>query len=195
MRLSGLKKVTHLARRIGVDHSVFTNFMNDRGRHKGGKGLLGTKSMQRLERMEREITESMAATPVMQLAEEGTPWRSEAAETPDLRSYLDAIAASPQSAQTLILRTRALEGIGFLPGDWVIVDLQAEPRLGDPVCADLSDPATGAIAETVFRIFEPPFLVASSLAREYRRPIEIDENVTIRGPVVRLPRPTHRSAA
>lgn len=80
-------------------------------------------------------------------------------------------------------RSRALELAGVLPGDTVLVNLARQPRPGDIVVAQVY----GSVArdtETVFRIFEPPYLVAASADPTFRRPYLIDpERVSVMGTV------------
>ena len=59
------------------------------------------------------------------------------------------------------LRTRALEGAGYLAGDIVITDASVTANAGDAVIAQVFDPRSGS-PETVFRILESPYLVAAS---------------------------------
>ncbi len=92
------------------------------------------------------------------------------------------------SSHPWVLRTRALEIAGFHPGDVVLVDLNAEPIAGDVVCAQLYD-FNKMRAETVFRLYEPPYLQGSTFDRTQMAPILIDKNVGIKGPVVFLLRP------
>lgn len=86
------------------------------------------------------------------------------------------------------LKTRALETVGFMPGDIVVIDLGEPAQAGDAVCAQIYD--TKAMrAETVFRLYEPPFLHAATFDRMQSAPILIDGNVGIKGPVVMSIRP------
>ena len=85
------------------------------------------------------------------------------------------------------IRTRAVEGRGILPGDVVIVDLNATPSKDHVVCAQVYDWQTRQ-AETVWRVFEPPYLVAAALdpvlAERLRRPLIVDnDRVIIKGVV------------
>lgn len=86
------------------------------------------------------------------------------------------------------LNTRALEVMGYLPGDVVIVDLNGHPQPGDIVVAQHYK----ARVETLFRMFTPPFLVAAANDRVPRPPMLVDNaTVAIRGVVVAMFRP-HR---
>lgn len=89
-----------------------------------------------------------------------------------------------------ILRSRALEAMGYLPGDVLLVDLNERPVDGDVVCAQVYDRSGNA--ETVFRLLERPFLVAASFDRRLIKPLLIDnELVVVRGVVVASVRPRH----
>lgn len=95
------------------------------------------------------------------------------------------------------LQSRALESAGYLPGDVLIVDMNAKLAPGDVVCAQLYDWARSR-AETVFRIWEPPALVSATMDPDLRKPFVVDsENVVIKGVVVGTlrPRPVRPRAA
>lgn len=80
-----------------------------------------------------------------------------------------------------VLDTRALELAGYLPGDVVLVDLNAEPEDGDAVLAQHFDLQT----ETVFRLYQKPYLVAAAVDRVPRAPLLVDDRrVLIRGVVI-----------
>ncbi len=88
-----------------------------------------------------------------------------------------ALAAGRNTIEAWVLRSRALEAAGFIPGDILIVDHAATPQDGDAVCVKILD-RTGR-PETAFRILEAPFLVAASLDQGFsRRPILIDNDRT-----------------
>ena len=79
---------------------------------------------------------------------------------------------------------RALEMAGYLPGDLVVVDLDRKAARGDAVCAQIYD-LDNDTAQTVLRLFEPPYLVAASSRAEFRKPDLVDdERVKIMGVVV-----------
>lgn len=84
------------------------------------------------------------------------------------------------------LNTRALDLLGYLPGDLVLVDLAVTPRAGDVVCAQIYDFQRGT-AETKIRAYEPPFLMMRSFEPSLREaPIYVDnERAVIMGVVTR----------
>lgn len=82
-----------------------------------------------------------------------------------------------------VLRSRGLEAAGYIPGDVMIVDLTAKPEQGDVVCAQVYD--RNGQAETVFRIYEDPFLVTATLKVSLVKPLLVDnDRVVVRGVVV-----------
>ena len=77
------------------------------------------------------------------------------------------------------LQTRALELAGYLPGDLIILDPHADPRPGDLVAADTYDIERDRQA-TIWRLFNPPYLVAASSDLRLIKPRLLDGAV-IRG--------------
>lgn len=82
----------------------------------------------------------------------------------------------------------ALVLAGYLPGDKVWVRDDIRPEHGDIVIAQVYNIETGT-AETVIRIYNPPYLTTASIAVEDRKPLIVDgERVLIRGVVIRSER-------
>ncbi len=77
-----------------------------------------------------------------------------------------------------VMKSFALELAGVLPGTVMIVDLNVTPRPHDIVCAQIYD-WSGTKTETVFRIFEPPFLVAHSVRTGPEKPVMVDNSTVI----------------
>jgi hypothetical protein len=119
------------------------------------------------------------ATPYV--ADDSSPWDG----------AVRALMGSHEAADPWVLRTRALDLAGYLPGDIVVLNLNATPRSGDVVCAQIYD-FTRMRAETIWRIYEPPFLVAASTDAAFRRPLS-DASVSIKGVVVASFRPRRTS--
>lgn len=93
------------------------------------------------------------------------------------------------------LQSRALEAVGFLPGDVLAVDISETPRAGDIVCADVDLILPGRI-DTIFRVFDPPYLVAATGSLPLLKPMIVDErHVIVRGVVVNMFRATGRKSA
>lgn len=82
-----------------------------------------------------------------------------------------------------VMRSYALEMSGILPGDVLIVDMNLQPKPKDIVCAQLFGRG-GSGAETVFRVYEPPYLMANSMRYGIQKPVPVDgEDVVIQGVV------------
>lgn len=82
-----------------------------------------------------------------------------------------------------VMRSYALELAGIIPGDVMIVDLNRMAKPLDVVCAQVYD-WSGSRTETVFRVFDPPFLLPRSLRQANEKPIMVDgANVVIKGVV------------
>jgi transcriptional regulator with XRE-family HTH domain len=114
------------------------------------------------------------------LAEDAVPFDAKSAD-PAVSAAIKALIGGRKAADPWTMRTRALERIGYLPGDIVIVDLGRLPEAGDAVCAQVYDWRRAA-AETVMRVYEPPYLVAASLDEGLRRPLVVDnDQVVIKG--------------
>ena len=77
-----------------------------------------------------------------------------------------------------VLRSNALLSIGYLPGDVMLVDLNERPRAHDVVCAQVYDWVRSR-AQTVFRLYEPPYLLASTTDQAVLRPLVVDDNVVV----------------
>lgn len=125
-------------------------------------------------------------------APEAEPYKLDGARAVD--PMVRAMLAGRNAADAWILRTRALELAGYMPGDIVAVDLATPAGAGDVVVAQVYDFDRGR-ADTVWRIYEPPYLVAASMDRALLRPLR-DDAVQIKGVVVGLfrPRPGSRVA-
>ena len=82
------------------------------------------------------------------------------------------------------LKSRALELAGYRPGDILFVQLGTPALKGDVFCAQIYD-WHAQRTETVFRIFQPPYLVAATADAELLRPYGADEeSVVIKGVVL-----------
>lgn len=87
------------------------------------------------------------------------------------------------------VQTRALELAGYLPGDELTADSSVVPRARDVVVAQILDHARGT-AETVLRVYEPPYLLTETTDERARQKPQLVDNdrVAIWGVVVRLVR-------
>lgn len=100
-----------------------------------------------------------------------------------IAAAVEAMCANRNAADAWVMKSRALEAIGYQPGDILIVDMNQAPQPGDVVCANIIDWQRGG-TETVFRVFQPPCLVAAPVAAGFLKPYMIDQNVVIKGTVI-----------
>ncbi|MBR0871165.1 hypothetical protein JQ633_12405 [Bradyrhizobium tropiciagri] len=119
------------------------------------------------------------------IADEGAPFdtRGTSVAIPSIVRFLAQLAKDHPNATPWELRTRALEQAGYQPGDIVVVDPSVPHRAGDAVAAQVHDPRSGAM-ETVFRIFEAPYLMSASNDPSLRKPMLVDnDRVIVIGPI------------
>jgi hypothetical protein len=186
-------KQTPLAKAAGVQPSSLSRVLK-----KDSTGTLHARTLSKLEKFSGISLAAVVNTPsapgLRGLAEDAVPFDAESAD-PTVSAAIKALIGSRADADSRTIRTRALECLGYLPGDIVIVDHRRRPVPGDIVCAQVyalgrSEP------ETVMRVYEPPVLVGASFDEELRRPLMIDDaRVKIEGVVLphRL-RPTASAA-
>lgn len=117
------------------------------------------------------------------LREDAAPFEAQGAD-PDVASMVALLLKSRRAAAPFTVKSRALECAGVLPGDTVIVDLGIVARPGDLVCAQVYEWRADT-AETVFRIYEPPYLVAATFDENLRKPLAVDDDkVIIKGVIL-----------
>lgn len=171
---------TRLAREAGIDPSTLSKFLGD------------PLNIAQLNTLSIEKIAAAGGIPPYQtqpvsmprgMAEgEAAPYVTEAPDAALARA-IQAAKAGKNGVDPWIMRSRALELAGYLPGDILMVDLNAEPQDGDAVCAQVYDKI--GRAETVMRIYEKPFLAAATTDRSLSRPLLIDDDrVQVRGVVV-----------
>lgn len=122
------------------------------------------------------------ATPAVSLQEgDGEPFSIQARSK--MARIIEALVDDQPAVDPWLIKNRALEDAGVLPGDIAIVNLNEVPQPSDVVCAQVYRWSEGK-AETLFRIYEPPYIIAASRDSEMRRPLLIDnDRVVIKGVV------------
>jgi transcriptional regulator with XRE-family HTH domain len=102
------------------------------------------------------------------------------------RPFMASVGGDRPGVEAWTVATSAMQIAGYLPGDHILVDRQQSEtcRAGDAVIAQCYDLASGA-AQTVFRLYEPPVLVAASARSEDQGVRVVDgRNVLLLGRVV-----------
>lgn len=126
--------------------------------------------------------EASASSGLRGFAEDAVQFDAESAD-PAVSAAIAALIGSRDAAVPWTIRTRALECLGYLPGDIVIVELGRQPEPGDVVWAQVSN-SGHSVPEMVMRIYEPPLLATATLDRQLRRPLTVNAQVIIRGVVL-----------
>jgi transcriptional regulator with XRE-family HTH domain len=171
-----------LAKAAGVQPSTLSRVLK-----KDSTVTLHARTLSKLEKVSGILLSAVIDTPSAPaprgLAEDAVPFDAESAD-PAVSAAIRALIGSREAADSRTIRTRALEGLGYLPGDIVIVDLDRKPARGDVVCAQVYELGRSE-PETVMRIYQPPVLVAASFDEQLQRPLWVDDaRVKIEGVVL-----------
>lgn len=157
-----------MARKAGLTASTLTRLMNqDNVRALGGTTI-------------DKICAAFGIAPpgVDHFEEDAKPFGG-----PDPRQLMRMALDSP-ATDLWRVSNDALEMAGYQIGDFLVVDMNARPVAGDVVIAQRYHFTEGR-AETILRIYEPPYLVAASTRPEYRKPILAEDSaIAIKGVVV-----------
>ncbi|MBL4820387.1 MAG: helix-turn-helix transcriptional regulator [Gammaproteobacteria bacterium] len=169
-----------LSRQAGIDPTTLSKFFNDKLQTAG----LSTQTIRKIEECTGlpafKTTKSSVARGLSE--NEAAPYLYFDNTAPHDRAVRAWINDQP-ALDPWLLNSRALELLGYMPGDILLVDLNKEAQTGDVVCAQSLDNRGGA--ETIFRTFEPPFLVAASMETALHKPLLIDDDrTTVMGTVV-----------
>lgn len=171
---------SELAARAGLDPSTLSRFLS--GQREGH--ALRPSSIRKIETVSGLAMDGGTPTePAGGFAEaEAAPLA--VAERSPLAAIIAALTDGRRNIDPWRLNSRALELSGYRPGDTLLVALGETPLAGDVVCAQIYDWPTGK-AETVFRIFQPPYLVASTTDPALLRPHAVDgQQVQVKGVVI-----------
>jgi len=181
---------SHLAGLIHTNPSTINRFLNDNT----ATHNLSPKNLRAIERVtgfDASVYPERGGHPRSGFAEEeAAPFEINGAlNDASIEEVVRAMTAHRQNADAWILQSDALENIGILRGDILIVDLAEKARPRDVVCAQVYDWNAGK-TQTIFRIYEKPFLISASARPELMRPfIEDDDAVAIKGVVTHILRP------
>ncbi len=170
---------TALAKAAGLAQTTVTNFLND----PDYPHVLSSRTIAALERASRMKFGAMPRETSFQ-EPEAVPFQ----ERDETEPVSDAVKHLLKSRNNALapwrLASRAIEAAGYFPGDILIVDLNALPMPGDIVCAQRYQWGQFT-AETVFRVYEPPYLLAKTYDTAATPLLAIDNvNVMVKGVVV-----------
>jgi len=171
---------TELAQRAGLDPSTLSRFLNG-----GREGhALRQATIRKIAAASGLSASGEVMAPAAQGFAENEASPLEVGERSPLNAIIAALGQGRLNIDPWTLQSRALESAGYRPGDVLLVALDEIPALGDVVCAQIYDWTKGR-AETVFRIFQPPYLIAATSDSRLMRPHLVDDGaVTIKGVVL-----------
>lgn len=179
---------TGLARRAGIAQSTLTRFLNS-----AGAPMIGLRSVAKIAHVAgmQPVGFRTATAATGGFCEpDAEPFRGTAGQP--FANAVIAIIGGRNAVDPWVLRTHSLEAAGYLPGDVIIVNLNGQPRPGDIVCAQAYRWQEGR-AETIFRIYEPPYLIAAARDPQdpqHRKPLLVDnDRIIIKGVVEGMLRP------
>lgn len=178
-------KQTELAKRAGLDPSTLSRFLTSTP----GAQALRASTINRIAQVSGirfEASEAALATETPGLAGMAEPEAQPL--TDDTTSLAGTILATLRAKSGPVdawcLHSRALELAGYRAGDILFVKLGAPPLKGDVVCTQVYDWLANR-TETVFRIFEPPFLISATADMTRLKPLALDdENIVVKGTVL-----------
>lgn len=123
---------------------------------------------------------------------DAVPFAQDADSKPKwLEAAVTAARQDRAGVDAWVMKGSALDGMGVLPGDILIIDQNRRAKAGDIVIAQISDYSLGT-AETVVRLYQTPFLISHSLRLGPQRPEQVDDDrVVIMGTCVGTIRNQH----
>lgn len=180
---------SQLALNSSMAASTLTRFLNDNSNTVGitqaSLEKVAKYSGFRPHQMPGRARVGMAEPDTIPLQHDNTDWPKW------VRSAVDAAKDGKNGVEAWVMKGAALDGIGVMPGDIVLIDQNARASSGDVVLAQIIDLATGS-AETVMRLYQAPFITTHSMRLGPGRPEHVDEDrVSIAGVRVGLIRWEH----
>jgi predicted transcriptional regulator len=172
---------TELARRADLNPSTLTRFLQPDGRD---GHVLSMRTVRKIEEVAGNIRIGRNAFRGGISEAEATPFDIGSNSLSPLKSAILAIKSGRNGVDAWQVETDILATLRIYRGDVLMVDLNATAQSGDIVCAQVYNwPASRA--DTVFRLYEPPFLLSGVITGDARKPLAVDgQNVIIRGVVI-----------
>lgn len=170
---------TQLAQRAGLDPSTLSRFLTA---EREGHALRASTLAKIAAASGVSLSSDQPAATAGFAESEAAPLVP--AEGGQLSRMIASMAAPGRAIDPWSLASRALENAGYRPGDVLLVALDETPLPGDIVCAQVYDWHKGG-AQTLFRLYQPPYLVAATNDPALMRPFASnDGSVAIKGVVV-----------
>lgn len=167
--------VSELASKSGVAPSTLTRYLNDAS----GKLTVTDRTLDAITAFSGVPKHVMpgARRPPGMGEPDAVPWsREEAIGQPAwVNAAVEAARQKRNGVEPWVMKGRALDLLGVLPGDILIIDQNRLAKSGDVVCVQITDFATGG-TETVMRLYDPPYVVAHSAKLGPIRPELVDDD-------------------
>lgn len=167
-----------LAVKAGLAASTVTRYLND----KSGTLTVTERTLDAIARyagVPRNAMPGQRALPGFGESE-AVPYDARQGEKlPDwVVTAIGAHKGNRNGVEPWIMKGWALDLLGILPGDILMIDQNKRPRAGSIVCAQLTDLATGR-TETVMRRFDPPYISTHSAKLGPTRAEQVDDDRVI----------------
>lgn len=174
-------KPARLAREAGINHATLSKFLND----KLNIAQLNTMSVEKIARVGGiPPYQTRPPEPARGFSEEEVHRYWTAVPDTFVQGAVNGATGDRNGLAAWVLSSRALEHAGYLPGDILIEDSNAEPENGDVVRAELPS-VDGRAGTVVMRIYEEPYLIASTSDPMLQRPLHLArDQVRIVGVVI-----------
>lgn len=177
----GVRSKNALAVLAGVEPSLIQKPFNP-----NYKGKFGADTLKKIADAARLRVMEFPGRPGGLAEAEAAPFvydRSENAIDRNFDRAVRELTAGRNGRDAWVMGGYSLELSGILPGDVIIVDLNLTPHARDIVCAQVYDVRSNR-AETVFRLYDPPFLITNSYRLGPQKGLMVDgDRVVIRGVV------------
>jgi transcriptional regulator with XRE-family HTH domain len=101
-----------------------------------------------------------------------------------IQAASESAKAGNGSIESWVMKGAALDGLGILPGDVILIDRAKRPKSGEVVLVSIQHFGR-RIPEMVMRVYRPPYLVTHSIRLGPGRPEQADEErVLIAGTMI-----------
>ena len=175
------QSLSHLALNSGIAASTLTRYVND----KTGTLTLTDRTLDKIVAytgVQKNVMPGQRRLPGFGESEAVPYDPRHDGELPEwVRQAIAAHRGNRNGVEAWLMKGWALDLLGVLPGDILMIDQNKRPRAGSIVLAQLADLATGR-TETVMRRYDPPFLTTHSSKLGPTRPEQVDdERVVIIG--------------
>lgn len=103
------------------------------------------------------------------------PFRQDNTEWPNwIEAAVQAALSGKNGIEPWVMKGAALDGIGVMPGDIVIIDRSARAKSGDVVLVEVKD-FNANTSDNLLRLYQTPFVTTHSMRLGPGRPEHVDD--------------------